>query len=88
LLGAIGHHLATLADEATGKQESFIEYLARVLEAEQSIRTERSRATMLKLATLPQVKTLEQLDFEAAPGLPKARLQELASQSAAERRRV
>jgi len=85
-LGAVGHHFATLADEAAGKQESFTEYLARVLEAEQSIRTERSRATMLKLATLPQVKTLEQLDFEAAPGLPKARIQELASLAFVERR--
>lgn len=85
-LAAIGHHFATLADESAGKQESLTEYLVRVLEAEHAIRLERSRATMLKLATLPQVKTLEELDYEAAPGLPKARIQELASLAFVERR--
>ena len=35
---------------------------------------------------VPSVKTLEQFDFEAAPGAPKARLQELAGVAFIERR--
>ena len=40
----------------------------------------------MRLAALPSVKTLEQFDFEAAPGVPKARIQELAGLAFIERR--
>lgn len=41
---------------------------------------------LVKLATFPVVKTLEGFDFEAAPGVPKARLQERAGLAFVERR--
>ena len=85
-LGAVGAHYATFADEAAGKGESFTEYLQRLLEAEHGVRQERSREMLIKLATLPQIKTLEELDYEAAPGLPKGRIQELAGLAFVERR--
>ncbi len=85
-LTAVAHHYATLADEAAKKKRSFVEYLEQVLEAEQALRTARSREMLIKLATFPTVKTLEQFDFEAAPGAPKARIQELCGLAFVERR--
>src|SRR5690606_39176350 len=85
-LTAVAHHHAPLADEAAMKKRSYIEYLGQVLSAEAALRGERSRQMLIRLATFPAVKTLEQFDFEAAPGAPKARLQELAGLAFVERR--
>jgi DNA replication protein DnaC len=40
----------------------------------------------MRLAARPIIKTLEQIDFEAAPGIPKARIQELAALTSIESR--
>ena len=85
-LTAVADHYATYADEAAKKKRSFVEYLEQVLSAEAALRAERSRQMLIKLATFPVVKTLEQFDFEAAPGAPKARLQELSGLAFIERR--
>jgi len=85
-LTAVAHDYATLADEAAKKKLSFVAYLERVLQAEAALRGERSRQMLVKLATLPSVKTLEQFDFEAAAGVPKARIDELAGLAFVERR--
>ncbi|TVQ47666.1 MAG: AAA family ATPase [Gammaproteobacteria bacterium] len=85
-LSAVAHHYATYADEAAKKKRSFVEYLEQVLAAEVSLRAERSRQMLIKLATFPVVKTLEQFDFEAAPGAPKNRIQELSGPAFIERR--
>ena len=85
-LTAVARHYATYADEAAKKKRSFVEYLEQVLGAEAALRAERSRQMLIKLATFPVVKTLEQFDFEAAPGAPKARLQELSGLAFVERR--
>lgn len=67
-----------LAQQAAAKELSFGEFLEQLLVAERDLRAERTRATLLKLATLPAVKTLEQYDFGFASGAPRAQLQELA----------
>src|SRR5690606_5134767 len=85
-LGAVANHYATLADEAAKKKRSFIDFLESVLATEASLREERRRETLMRLAAFPSVKTLEQFDFEAAPGVPKARIQELAGLAFIERR--
>ena len=85
-LTAVADHYATCADEAARKKRSFVEYLEQVLSAEAALRAERSRQMLIKLATFPVVKTLEQFDFEAAPGAPQARLQELSGLAFIERR--
>src|SRR5690606_9206758 len=46
---------------------------------------ERVRQILLKLATLPAVKTLESYDFSFATGAPRQQIQELASLSFIER---
>jgi len=85
-LPAIGRDYANLADEAARKKQSFTDYLERVLDAEHALRQERSRQMLVKLATFPSVKTLDEFDFKAAAGVPKARLQELAGLAFVERR--
>jgi DNA replication protein DnaC len=45
----------------------------------------RNAQTLLKLATLPAVKTLEQYDFSFASGAPRAQIQELAALTFIER---
>lgn len=85
-LMAVANHYATLADEAAKKKRSFVDFLASVLAEEASLRDERRRETLMRLAAFPSVKTLEQFDFEAAPGVPKARIQELAGLAFVERR--
>lgn len=68
-----------LAQTAAGEQASFGDFLERVLTVEAEAREQRKRTILLKLATLPAVKTLEQYDFAFASGAPRAQIQELAS---------
>lgn len=76
---------AALAQRAADTQASFADFLASLLETEQAAKTERIRQTLLKLATLPAVKTIEGYDFGFATGAPKQQIQELASLSFIER---
>lgn len=85
-LTAVANHYATLADEAAKKKRSFVDFLESVLAEEASLREERRRETLRRMAAFPSIKTLEQFDFEAAPGAPKARIQELAGLAFIERR--
>ena len=85
-LMAVANHYAILADEAAKKKRSFVDFLETVLTEEASLRDERRREVLMRMAAFPSVKTLEQFDFEAAPGVPKARIQELAGLAFIERR--
>jgi DNA replication protein DnaC len=85
-LPAVAHHYANLADEAARKKTTFIAYLEQVLTAEAALRGERCREMMIRLATFPAIKTIDAFDFDAAPGAPKARIQELAGLAFIERR--
>lgn len=74
-----------LAEQAAREQQSFADFLERLLNREWEARGERTRSTLLKLASLPAVKTLEQYDFAFATGAPRAQVQELASLAFVER---
>jgi DNA replication protein DnaC len=74
-----------LAQQAARDEVSFAEFLERLLTMENDARLERQRQTLLKLATLPAVKTLEQYDFGFASGAPRLQIQELAALSFIER---
>jgi DNA replication protein DnaC len=82
-------HLAAeygpIAQEAARDEASFADFLERLLLAEARAKTERTRDTLMKLATLPAIKTLEQYDFGFALGAPKPQLQELATLAFLER---
>lgn len=84
-LPALSSEWSALAQRAADTQASFADFLTAALESEQAARTERTRQMLLKLATLPAVKTVEAYDFNFASGAPKAQIQELASLSFVER---
>jgi DNA replication protein DnaC len=67
-----------IAQEAAKTEASFADFLEKVLECEIFGQDERRRATLMRLATMPSVKTLEQLDWSHAGGAPKAQILELA----------
>jgi DNA replication protein DnaC len=84
-LERVGTDWPSLAQQAATAQDSFADFLEKLLGAEVDARAERTRQTLLHLATLPAVKTLEQYDFAFAAGAPRAQLQELAGLSFIER---
>lgn len=84
-LPALSSEWSALAQRAADTQASFADFLTSALESEQAARIERTRQMLLKLATLPAMKTLEAYDFNFARGAPKAQIQELASLSFIER---
>jgi DNA replication protein DnaC len=67
-----------LAQEAARTEASFADFLEQVLASEVVARDERRNMTLLKLATMPALKTLEQFDWGQASGAPKAQITELA----------
>lgn len=68
-----------VAADAARTDSTMADFLERLLEVETDAKAERQRQTLLKLATLPTIKTLEQYDFAFASGTPRAQLQELAT---------
>jgi DNA replication protein DnaC len=74
-----------LADEAVKRQVSLGEFLEQILAAERDARDRRSRETLLKMATLPAVKTLEGYDFAFASGAPRKQIVELGGLALIER---
>lgn len=80
-----GAEWSHLAHQAAAAEDSFGDFLERLLTLEREARAERTRTTLLKLASLPAVKTLEQYDFSFASGAPRAQLQELAALTFIER---
>lgn len=77
----IGGDWSAIAQEAARAEASFGDFVERLLLSETEARGERQRQTLLKLATLPTIKTLEQFDFTFATGAPRAQIQELAALS-------
>lgn len=67
-----------IAQHAAREQMSLADFLERLLDAEAKGRHERKVSTLMKLATMPALKTLEQFDWNQAGGAPKAQIQELA----------
>src|SRR5882757_4026438 len=67
-----------LAQDAATTEASFADFLEKVLECEMLGRDERRRAALMRLATLPSIKTLEQFDWGYGGGAPKAQILELA----------
>ena len=63
---------AAIAQDAARSEASFGDFVERLLSTEAQARGERQRQTLLKLATLPVIKTLEQFDFAFASGAPRA----------------
>jgi len=67
-----------LAQDAAKTDASFADFLEKMLVSEMAARDERKRTALMRLATMPSIKTLEQFDWSHASGAPKAQIQELA----------
>jgi DNA replication protein DnaC len=82
-------HLATewpaIAESSVKSEDSLVDFLDKLLGAECAAREQRVRETMLKLATLPAIKTLEGYDFAFASGTPRKQITELAGLAFIER---
>lgn len=74
-----------LAQQAARDEASFADFVEKLLQCESAAREQRKRSTLMKLATMPAVKTLEQFDWAIASGAPKAQIQELAHLTFVER---
>ena len=59
----LGSEWSGLAQDAAKREASFADFLEKVLECEMFGRDERRRSTLMRLATMPSVKTLEQFDW-------------------------
>lgn len=84
-LGTVSAEWPAMAESAVREEASLGEFLERLLAAECEARERRSREVLLKLATLPAIKTLETYDFAYASGAPKKQIGELASLAFIER---
>lgn len=71
------HHIA--------QEGSYADFIEKLLAEELKAKTQRTKATLLKFAGLPNIKTLEEYDFNFASGVPKAQLTELSGLSFIER---
>jgi DNA replication protein DnaC len=67
-----------IAEECSNTKASYTEYLHLILQQEMLIREQRTQATVLKLAKLPVLKTIQQFDFSAA-NVNEIQIRELAN---------
>jgi DNA replication protein DnaC len=74
-----------LAARSVERDTTLADFLEELLVSEHDARNERTRTTLLNLATLPAIKTIEQYDFNFATGAPRAQVQELAGLTFIER---
>ncbi|WKB50815.1 IS21-like element helper ATPase IstB [Eleftheria terrae] len=84
-LERIASEWPALAQRAAQQDASLADFLEQVLVEENNARLERQRSALLKMATLPSVKTLEEYDFGFASGAPRSQIQDLAALSFVER---
>ena len=76
---AIGRSYVPLARQAGESGWSYAEFLRELLDEELRSRQERTAARRLREARFPDVKTLDQIDWEAMTGVSKQRVIELSS---------
>ena len=76
---------SAVAQEVAREDASHADFFERLLVIENNARIERQRTALMKTATLPSIKTIEQYDFAFASGAPRAQIQELAALAFIER---
>jgi DNA replication protein DnaC len=84
-LDRIGSEWPAVAQWAAAQDSSHGDFLEKILNVENDARLERQRTALMKLATLPSIKTIEQYDFAFASGAPRTQIQELAALTFIER---
>ncbi len=74
-------HLDSLAEEAAAKELPYSEFLARLLEMEVAAANERATTALMRFASLPFYKTLDEFDFPFQKSIDKKQIMELANLS-------
>jgi DNA replication protein DnaC len=80
-LPTLRHQFRSLAEQATREQQTPVEYLAALLEAETADRAERRERRRLIDARFPTLKRLEDFRFDDNPQIPRATIAALAEGS-------
>jgi DNA replication protein DnaC len=75
----------TIAEASAKSEDSLADFLDKLLGTECTAREQRTREAMLKLATLPAIKTLEAFDFAFASAAPRKQIMELGGLAFIER---
>lgn len=78
-LPAVRRSYEALARQANDGGWAYQDYLRELLEAEVLSRRERAAACRLREAHFPEVKTLDQIDWQALSGVSRPKILELAS---------
>ena len=84
-LDRISSEWPAIAQQCAREEATHADFLERLLCTENDARLERQRAALMKIATLPSVKTIEDYDFAFASGAPRGLIQELAALTFIER---
>ncbi len=74
-------HLREIAEEAATKELPYPEFLIRLLEREVAAANERATTALMRFASLPFYKTLEDFDFPFQASIDKKQILELANLS-------
>jgi len=78
-LARIQDYLDPLAEEATKKDWTYLEFLDQLLETEITARYERDVTMKTKLAHFPFLKTIDQFDFEFQPSINERQVRDLTT---------
>jgi len=84
-LPTVAEQYGPIAQEAARKELSFADFLERLLKAESNARQHRTRAMLMRTASFPVIKTIDEYDFHFATGAPQKQIQALHSLSFVER---
>jgi DNA replication protein DnaC len=76
-LAYVPQHYNELAQEASQKELSHVEYLARLMAGEAALRHDRSIARRIQLARFPVVKTLDQFSWSWPKSINRLQVQDL-----------
>ncbi|MGH2772398.1 MAG: IS21-like element helper ATPase IstB [Actinomycetota bacterium] len=78
-LPTVGARATALSQDAAKSNNSHLEFLDALLEAEIDDRAERRRQRRISEARFPRLKRLEDFNFEDAPKIPAAAIRDLAT---------
>lgn len=76
-LPGIASAYGPLCQEAAKQEWPYLDFLARILQEEKSLRHQRRQTLFTKTAGFPALKSLDDFDFEFAHGVPKKQILEL-----------
>ena len=85
-LPSIAQHYLHAAQEAANNEEDYVSFLRGLLQNAVTAQDEKRRQSLLKIASFPAIKTLDEYDFKFAVGAPKKQIMNLADLSFIERK--